>query len=776
MSMSTESKPESAQAPQGAAHDFSVETGIYAWFRRHQKKLLYTAGLFTLLTFSVTGPMMAAVDSLFGAKQAMPTLRIGGKQVSLQPEDYRYGEVLARNPFAFQGVLPPIAGGENSQTELSDCLAMLRRVAIELGLEVSLVEVDKAIETLRAKSEVASAAQFAQQKGMASLALYRDLMREAMRVGDYIRLCTLGLDNSDARVLGTLLEDKHKITLRAATFDEKGLEDALKQKGGIDDEGLRKWLDAKPQNDKQMLQVFDSNHVALQLGALLLDGFDASQWEDEALKDFAIGEEVLKKTYEQEKATRFKGEKDGEFKPLEEDAVKAAVTKLVQAEQVMQFVLGKLRDRQNESMKSANEELSRCNDELFKAQNGVTVAKQKLDQTPDDAACKEALRLAEEVLPAKDAAKKLAETAVKDLRSKFDFKAAFAELTSTKEGAAKAGIVQKELADKRNAEALKDLDAGELGLGQFPNAVMATFLRDVGALAPQPGRTSKGVILYQLRDVELQPLKPWAQLKPLLEGAYFTEQAKNEAETKKKLLETELLRLAKGKMAERIAELEGKRKAEVDKRVSEWETKLNDNIATAQKTLNITKQGTEANRVWQSRLDALQKELLGKDEQSKTIDAAVAKETEAQIGTEAKKHYGEVMAEAAATAGFTLVEHGPFSRELQNQPRFDKAFDATVAYLWRTHGKMKVGEASDVENDKTNRRWHVAACVTETPLTAADISRREFELSRSQFGFSFADQQALTAFQQAFTKEALEQRFGFESAVGQQEAPSSPGN
>ena len=34
---------------------------IYGFFRRNQKKLLYSAGLFTLLTFSITGPMTQLV-------------------------------------------------------------------------------------------------------------------------------------------------------------------------------------------------------------------------------------------------------------------------------------------------------------------------------------------------------------------------------------------------------------------------------------------------------------------------------------------------------------------------------------------------------------------------------------------------------------------------------------------------------------------------------------------------------------------------------------------
>ena len=776
--MSTHSDPKQvpgAPAPGNAHADTHIDSGVYAWFRRHQKKLLYTAGLFTLLTFSVTGPMMQAVESLFGRAQAMPTLQVGKDRVAMQTEDFQFGELLARNPMAFGLVLPQLGTGDGGQTELSDSLAILRRAAVQMGLEVSMVEVDRAIDAMRGQGDnKMSAAQFAQQRGMASLAQYRELMREAMRIGNLVRLQTLALDSSDAHVLAKVIEDKEKITLRAASFDEKALEEQLKAAGGITDEDLNKWLEGKNQSEKTMLQVFDTNRVALNLGAAMLDSFDPAQWQDEALKDFAVGDETLKKTYEQEKATRFKTDKADEFKPLEDEAVKAELTKLLQAEQVMQHLLGKLRERLNDAMKTANEDLRKCSDEYFQAQNAVNAAKQKAEQNPEDAAAKEELRLAEEVLPAKEAARKTAEEATKAQRAAFDFRAAFAELTKGADGNPKAGFVQKSFPEKRNGEQLKDLESGDLGLGEWPQGAQATYLRDVGAIANMPGRTSKAVVIYQITDIDLQPLKPWEQLKPLLEGAYFTEKAKEQAEAKKKTLEEALLRLAKAKMPEKIAEIEGRRAAEVEKQIAEWRTKLTADIEEAKGTLAKTKAGTQAQKAWQAKLDRLQAELADQEGKAKAIGEEVGKKIEADIATEAKKHYADVMTEAAGEAGFTVAEYGPFPRELSRRPRFDKAFDPTVVYLWQNHSDLEVGAATDVEQDRTNRRWVVAACLAEAPLTAADVTRREFEMLRTTFGFSFADQQAFEAYQQAFTKKALEQRYGYKSATGTQEVPESP--
>lgn len=775
MSTHSDQKPVPGAPAQGSSPaDTHIDSGVYAWFRRHQKKLLYTAGLFTLLTFSVTGPMMHAFDSLFGRAQSLPTLSVGGKRVSMHTEDFQFGEMLARNGFAFGAVLPQLGTGDGGQTELSDSLAILRRVAVEQGLEVSMVEVDRAIDAMRAQGDSGmSASQFAAQRGMASLAEYRTLMREAMRIGNLVRLQTLGLDSSDAHVLAKVIEDKEKITLRAATFDEKALEEELKAAGGLTDEDLRKWLDGKTQQEKTMLQVFDTNKVALRIGAAMLDAFDASQWQEEALKDFAIGDETLKKTYEQEKATRFKTETAGEFKPFEDEAVKAELTKLLQAEQVMNHLLGKLRERMNDAMKAANEELRKCSDEFYQAQNAVNAAKQKAEENPEDETAKNDLRLAEETLTSRETARKVAEEATKAQRAAFDFKAAFTELTKDADGNPKAGFVLREFTDKRNGEALKDLDKDDLGLGEWPMP-QAQYLRDVGALTNMPGRTSKAVILYQASDIEVQPLKPWDQLKPLLEGAYYTEKAKEQGEAKKKVLEEALLRLAKAKMPEKVTEIEGGSAAEIEKRVAEWQTKLDADIEEAKTTLAKTKDGTQAQKAWQGKLDRLQAELADKENKTKAIGEEVAKKIEADIATEAKKYYGEVMAEAATEAGFKVDQYGPFPRELSRRPRFDKAYDPTVVYLWQNHSDLKAGEATDVEQDRTNRRWVVASCLEVAPLTAADVTRREFENLRTTFGFSFADQQAFTAYQQAFTKKALEQRYDYQAVVGTQETPEPP--
>ena len=53
--MSTNPQKQAPDKPDDQAVHVIVDeqTGVYGWFRRHQKKLLYSVGMFVLLVFSV---------------------------------------------------------------------------------------------------------------------------------------------------------------------------------------------------------------------------------------------------------------------------------------------------------------------------------------------------------------------------------------------------------------------------------------------------------------------------------------------------------------------------------------------------------------------------------------------------------------------------------------------------------------------------------------------------------------------------------------------------
>ncbi|MCA8973494.1 MAG: hypothetical protein KDC98_02175 [Planctomycetes bacterium] len=765
--MSTKTGTAAADTPSEAApHDLIDDhSGVYGWFRRHQKKLLYSVGLFVLVFFSVSGPMLAFVKDMFNAQRPLSTMMVGGQRVSLQPEDIDIGNHVAqrKDTMARAGVMPPISPGDGSRTDLGDMLAFLRRAAITEGIDVSMVEVDRAMATMIAAGSVESESQLARQLNFASLADCRQTFAEAMRIGTLVRLQSLALDNSEASILERIKTDREKITFHVATFDEKALDEQLKAVGGMSKEDLRAWLDAKDKGEQTRLGVFDTNQVALRMGALLFAEFDRSQWS-ESLDGFEIGDEERKRVYGFERE-RFKNE-DGTYKPEDDETVVAELNMLLETEKVMQDILTKITEQRGEFVKEVNDERQRCNTEYFTTQNEVSVLEKKIADNPEDTAAVEELAQKKEVLIARENEKKAAEEAANQRLGEFDFPAAFAELTKDK-----AGIVQRAFTEKRKEAELKDLEANDIGLGEWGAARNATFHRQKGDMCFRAQRTTKAAMIYQVTDILVQPLKPDDELQPLLEGAYFTEKAKEQATAAKEKLEAALLRLAKAKIPEKVSELEGSRQQRIDDKVTEWETKMAADIAAAEQALAETRPETRARAEWEANLGTLQAMQAKKADRIVEFEKAVDVALEEEIAAEARKVHKDVLDEAAAEAGFTVTDVGPLPRDVQSRPRFDKRYDPTTVFLFRNHSELDEGEATGVVQDVTNRRWQAAFCAAVEPLTDSDVERREFEQVRKGYGFansSYASLQAGMAYSQAYTLEAIKQRYQVESPAGTQ--------
>jgi hypothetical protein len=117
-----------------------------------------------------------------------------------------------------------------------------------------------------------------------------------------------------------------------------------------------------------------------------------------------------------------------------------------------------------------------------------------------------------------------------------------------------------------------------------------------------------------------------------------------------------------------------------------------------------------------------------------------------------------VLDTAAAEAGFTVVALPALRRDVNSTPRFDKRHDLNVTFLFQGRvNQLAAGDATDVLEDPTNRRWHLAVCDKVEPIVAADLIRREFETGRHDY----ENRQAARAQIQSFTIKALEQRYGF---------------
>ena len=336
MSMTSEQLP--VEPPKTEHHDEFA--GAFGFFRKYQKLILYTAGLFALVTFSISTAMTQWLhDVTDGPGGPMPTIVVDGAKTELQIEDSEIGGLLSRKLGTLPtGVLPEFVVGSDAN-DLSTRFAILRRAAITSGLEVSMTEVDKSIDWLVRVSNSRSqandnATQLALQRGFGSLSEYRALVKEGMRIGNYVLLHSMGIDTSDAAALRQLLdgEDRKKIVCRVATFDMKALEAELKAQGVVSEDDIRKWMEGKPDDEKSRLEVFDTNRVALLLGVLRFDAIDAAQWTEE-LTGFTVGEEQRQMLYKQE-IDRFKDDK-GKPKPVDDAEVAAQLEKLLKVDEVL---------------------------------------------------------------------------------------------------------------------------------------------------------------------------------------------------------------------------------------------------------------------------------------------------------------------------------------------------------------------------------------------------------------------------------------------------------
>jgi hypothetical protein len=145
------------------------------------------------------------------------------------------------------------------------------------------------------------------------------------------------------------------------------------------------------------------------------------------------------------------------------------------------------------------------------------------------------------------------------------------------------------------------------------------------------GRAKNGVFLLQAIEIDSKPLKAWDQLKPLVEGAYFTEEAKKQAEEKRKAMEAALLRLAKEKLKDKVAEIEGKKQARIDEKVAAWEKQLTEDVAGAEAMLAKPGLGQLPRRDFEAKRDSSKRRLEGKVEQTKAFENEVTKLIEREI-------------------------------------------------------------------------------------------------------------------------------------------------
>ena len=824
--MSTDTKNPPVQPAPAEPQNPDEFEGAFGFFRKYQKLILYTAGLFALLTFSITGAMTDWMGNLTGNMPDDPaTIHVEGRTVDVTEEDRRIGGQLANYAGALPPVMPSIEmRGRGASQDLAQRLAILRRVAIETGLDVSMDDVDAAIQWYvdswnKQYQTEDSTAQFALRRGMSSLAQYRQLVKEAMRIGTFVMLQSAGVDASDASIVEEILRDREKVTLDVATFDMKALADKMREEDPVDDEGLKAWLGEQEEAEKNRLQVLDSNKVKMVIGGVKLDEFDPEQWTKE-LEQFNYTDSLRDQLYQYERDFRFKKEapkeEDGEDgkedeeeggeeeageeaaeeaaeeETAEEDAdqdaddqdpevveyyevdseeVAEGLLKFAQAREALIRLNLEIRKKQTEYLKAASDEFMNCTQEQAASQQLYDEAKAKSEEAPEDEALQQALRAADEELQAKKAAKTAAQEALDAERVKFDLRVQFAELAVDENGELRKGVVLEEITESSNTEALEDLS--EIGFGKWTassSPLMATNLQKPGDMGSSPGTAQDAVFLFQVTEIETRPLKPWDDIKETVEDAYYEKKSGDVGTEQKDALEEALVRLAKAKIPEKIAEIEAERQTEIDKVYKEWDEGVAKKLANAEERLAESPAGSEVQVAWQNERDRLAAELENKDKKREEITEEVGEEMDEKIEEAAKEQFASVFKEAVGETEFTLSTLGPFDRQLSGVPLFRQRYDPTIVFLWNSYANnIDVGEVTEVLEDGMERRWQVAVCTEEEPYTLADISRREFEQRKRTFDVI----QLMQTLNQSFTEDAFKDRYSYKEPVGTQETTDS---
>jgi len=783
--------PEQPQANEPAPEEtFDELTGVYGWFRRHQKLLLYTAGIFTLLTFSITGSVTQLWNGLWNKDAKRGSIEVNGQREQLTSEDYLYGNLIARNQGRLPaGVLLPVSAGDGGDSELGEIFAILRRAAILEGFEASMAEVDKAIEVTRELYKLESAAKLAQRQGFSSTQEFRLVVSEAMRIGTYQRLQVLAADTSDAEVMRRVLKNQDKASYKVAVWDAEKHQEQMIEESKLTDDELNKWLEEKSEQEKRRMQVFDLPRAKLRFGTVLVgEGqFDAEQWKEGVLKDWEISDEQLRTVYTAD-LDRWKKEGSDEVRAFEDEDVKTELRAIAAADRVMNDLNVQMKKLLDEVAKPFVEKVTEATADLtnatesrqttlqakITAENVLEAAEKDLAEKPDDAELQAAVDKAKADAEAAANANFEEDTRVTGMeanleaakadlakaRTEWDFAGEFAKLT---EG--KTGFAVKEDTALHTAEELADLDAIELGLGKWPTATAATTIREAGNMGFGPGRTSKGALIYQALEVDPTPLKPQDELKPLILEAYYSKKATDDVIAKDKEMKETVRRLAKEQMPDFVKEKEGGRQARLDEKVTEWETEVTADIAKAEKMLLTPGLGDRAKQIWDKRLADKKAELAGKEDKVESFGKTVDGEISNEINAEALKHYATVLDAAAKELGYDVMEIGPLPQKLQSRPRFSEDYDKTTRYVFMFHNEMEDGDAvGPIYQDRSS---HVIVCTKVEPMGPADITRREFEILRK----NFAQYQMQSVLASAFTSEALAARYGLEKPVGEQEDP-----
>jgi hypothetical protein len=751
------------------------------FFRKYQRVILYTAGIFALVSFSISAPILGFFDSLFRKQLPNPTMRIGDRVVDVTVEDLGVGSQVAMLQRFLPTIVMPNFVPEDEDSNRREIYAAARRLAIHYGIEISADEVERAIQqAVDIVPAAESALDLARIARLTSVGELQKLIGESLRMGTFLRLQSLAADVTDASLADQLVRDQEFLTLDIATLDEEVLQKELEAEE-VSDEALTAWVADLEDFDRRSRGYLGDPRYRLQLAYADLAAFDPATFSAE-LGDKEFSDDEVDNFYVMNRASLFlkpkeesgEDKQDGEDKKDEEptdadqdviveeqeddylpldDALKAAIRKRLAAEAVLRKIWDQVGERLRDAQTAGNEAIEAAQvavEEKQTARDAVAERGEAADATEEE---KAALNAADEAIAAAKAAVTAAEEALATTRKSFDAKAAFEELAA---GRAGVGVLDT------GEELLSAAKIGELApIAPWKGVITVT---EAQPLSTQVQRSPSAVFHTRLVDSDLNPLRPLDEIRDKVRADYFRKRAEELAQERSDAFEKAIKDLALAKATEDVQKVEAARDERVEKQFSEWRTGVETSLEEARKTLEALGGSDPNRRVYKAAADRVAKleaDLEGADAKRTEITEAEQKTADDEIADIAKAKYGEVLAEAATANGFTVASFGPYKRDLSRTGTPRESFPKPIRYVFWSGdtSNLDKGEATDLLQDFTGRSRHLAVITDVQKGSLESITRRQLLQARA----AEAGLRRITALGQSFTLDAIKQRYGWQA-------------
>lgn len=306
-----------------------------SFFETYKRPIFLAVAIFALITFSITGVMLSFIGDLAQPSSSDESIEIAdGERVQLSVEDINAGLKLARlqRNLRYGVDMPAFIFANVPLDNPRETFAILRRVAVEEGIDVADEDIEQVIEFACRQKESMQPNQpppprlnktlLAKVFNAGSIVELEEMIREALRVSMLVRAEMQALDVSEAALADYVKEQRKRRTVSYVRWDGKGFRAEL-ERLPPDNQALAAWIAGLPENERA--PFVNAEVVGFETAGLIFEQADPDEWA-ELLEGIEIGDadvearynadkEALYKIDEPKKPTTGDGGKDGGEKP-----------------------------------------------------------------------------------------------------------------------------------------------------------------------------------------------------------------------------------------------------------------------------------------------------------------------------------------------------------------------------------------------------------------------------------------------------------------------------